>query len=80
MKPSDVLILKEIQEVNRRLLAQHIENTERFDQIDEQLEEILDEVENKPIPENRYISPELEQAIKKAALHATSIDSKVSDL
>jgi hypothetical protein len=79
MKPTDVLILKEIQEIQRRQAAQHIEFTDRFDSIEEQLDEILKEVEGSPL-ENRYVSPELEQAIKKVALRAASIDSKVSDL
>jgi hypothetical protein len=79
MKPADILILKEIQEINRRLLAHQIETTDRFDAIDDQLDEILDEVEGKPL-ENRFVSPELEEAIKKVALRATSIDQKVSDL
>ena len=79
MKPADVLILNEIHEINRRLAAQQVENTKRFDAIDEQLEEILKEVKRQPI-ENRYVSPELEAEIKKAALRAISIDSKVSDL
>jgi hypothetical protein len=79
MKPTDVLILKEIQEIQRRQAAQHIEFTDRFDQIEDQLDEILKEVEDSPI-ENRHISPELEEAIKKVAARATSIDQKVSDL
>jgi hypothetical protein len=79
MRPSDVLILSEVQKINRRLIAMQAEHDARFDQLDEQLDEILKEVEGKPI-ENRYVSPELEEAIKKVALRATSIDQKVSDL
>lgn len=76
MKPTDILILREIQEVQRRLLAQHIENTERFDQIDEQLDVIMEEVEQSPV-ENRYVSPELETAIRRVSVLASSIDRKV---
>ena len=79
MRPSDVLVLNEIQEINRRLAAQQVENTKRFDDIDEQLEEILDELDKQSI-KNRYVTPELEAEIEKASLRATSIDRKVSDL
>ena len=79
MKPSDILILNEIHEINRRLAAQQVENTNRFDAIDEQLEEILKEVKRQPI-ENRYVSPELEAEIREASLRAVHIDRKVSDL
>jgi hypothetical protein len=79
MKPTDVLILREIQEIQRRQVAQQIENTQRFDQIDEQLEEILRELEREPI-ETRYVSPELERAIKENARRARGIDQQVSDL
>lgn len=79
MKPSDILILNEIHEINRRLAAQQVENTNRFDSIDDQLEEILKEVKRQPI-ENRYVSPELEAEIREASLRVVNIDRKVSDL
>jgi hypothetical protein len=79
MKPTDVLILSEVQKINRRLIAMQSEHDARFDQIDEQLDAILKEVEESPV-KNRHISPELERAIKEAALHARRIDEKVSDL
>lgn len=66
MRISDLLIFKEIQDVERLLVAQSAAINERFDK----LERLL-------IQENAWIKPELEQAVRKVAVRAAGIDNKV---
>ena len=66
MRISDLLIFKEIQDVERLLVTQTAAINDRFDK----LERLL-------VQENAWIKPELEQAVRKVVARAAGIDNKV---
>lgn len=66
MNIADLLIFKEIGDIEKLLVAQQVAINERFDR----LEKLI-------VQGSNYVKPELEQAVKKVAAMAAIIDNKV---
>ena len=68
VKPGDWLILKELEKIEKMIVAQQVQTNDKLDKILALL-----------LVQAKYVSPELEQAIKATSVHAKSIDEKVPD-
>ena len=73
MKPSDAAVLKRLDDIENILHTHSAAAKRRFDSIDRQLDALI-------LDKEKYVSPELETAVKGVSLRALSIDQKVSDV
>ena len=69
MKSADWLILKEIEKLETLIIAQQVQTNKKLDHM---LTLLLQELD-------RYVTPDLEEAIRTVSVRATSIDQKVPD-
>ena len=68
MKPSDWLILKELEKLEKMIVAQQVQTNDKLDKILALL-----------LQQDKYVSPRLESAIRMTGTHASRIDEKVPD-